>query len=118
MAAVTSPIPFRFGRLIVDQAGITQRRLLPFLGNKFACRWLDLVSWSVVTSWRQWRHSGDRQLLGYFLELRCREHFHIVPLPPDSGAHAQLLDVLRREAPEKAAASMLEQIAVARGDGR
>jgi hypothetical protein len=108
----------RFGPLTVDESGIAQRRLLPFLGNKFVCRWLDLVSWSVATSWRQSQANGERQLLGYVLELRCKEHFHTVPLPPDSAIHVQLLDVLQRQAPDKAVSSVLEQIAAARGGGR
>ncbi len=89
------------GRLVIDENGITQRRVLGIFGESFHLSWNDLTGWWVVDQHLQQRATGTEQVIGHVLGLECAGNLHLVTRSRGDEGFGRLLAIMRRRVPGK-----------------
>lgn len=96
----------QFGRIVVDETGISRRKKL-FGGKGFSIPWGDLESWAVADTVLASLSTGQEKLVNRTLELHSKEKYEIVPSDETGRRFDELTALLRRRCPEKEKQSLL-----------
>ena len=104
----------RFGRVTMDDRGISQTRFLLFFGKAFYCAWSEISGWAVADSWLHDLKTGREKLMGRVVELHCGGQFHTISLSAKSQAFDAIVGELRRRAPDKETQSLVAEVSAIR----
>jgi hypothetical protein len=95
-----------FGRIVVDEVGITKRKRL-FSNKTFQMAWEDLTAWAVSELILANQATGQERVLNQTLELDGANRLEIVQASETGGRFNALLEYLRHQCPEKEKQSVL-----------
>lgn len=104
----------RFGRVTIDDRGISQRPFLFFFGRPFDMAWSEVTAWAVADQVMHDVKTGVERVDRRILELhRLGKVDHIIRSPRDP-AFQQIVDAVRQRLPDKESESLLAQLGALR----
>lgn len=105
----------RFGRVLINNAGISQRRFLFLFGESFKLPWSIISAWAVTERLIRNRKTGEMRKDSQILELQCRGKIHFIARSARDANFELIVAELRRRLPEKETESVLAKVTAGRG---
>jgi hypothetical protein len=106
-------LPQKFGRISVDDTGITKGWRL--FNKGFSVAWDEIEGWATTDVILFNMRTGREEVFESVLELHCRTRLEHITSKETDGRFYRLVDVMRSRLPEKQVESSLEKMQKLRG---
>jgi len=100
----------RFGRVVIDDRGISQRPFLLFFGESFSRPWSEITAWAATDRLILDVKTGEERVDSRVLELRCGDKIHFITRSGQDPAFQSIVKALRRWVADKETQSLLAQV--------
>lgn len=100
----------RFGRVVINAQGISQRPWLLWFGQRFSHPWSAIEAWSSTESVVRDTRTGTERVDRLILELRTRGRVDFVVRKPSDPQYVQIIDKVRRYVPDLEGQSLLSTV--------